>query len=145
MQAKVDSMKKEYICYYFDKFFKGKVNENLFNNAKNKLFMMLIYSDNDIVLNFTKIYYEMHKDLEKEIWSVEFMCNDEAYFNSLNFLQKMSLKRKLKNVRKAYANFGKFNDLFFDAFGTSLVQIKDSIDREEKQQTIEQNSNMAEV
>ena len=130
-------MKKEYICYYFDKYFKGKINNSAFNIAKNRLFCLLVIENVDVaetvLKDFTKNFYEIRNEVERELDAAKNAVNDESFFNSLNFIRKASYKRELKNLRKTYSNFGRFNDLFFEAFGTSLVKIKDVIDNEEKQ------------
>ena len=73
----------------------------------------------------------MYDYIEKDLKGTENVVNDAIFFNSLNFLKKMSYKRELKNLRKTYSNFQKFNDLFLDAFGVSLVKVKNAIDGEE--------------
>jgi len=131
MQTKVDTMKKEQICYYFDRCFKGKVDSELFNEAKTCLFY-LIASDGEVNLTnlplreFTKVYYEMHSKVEKKLERME-KNYKKIDFSKLNFLQKRGCKKELENMRKLYSNFGKFNSIFINAYGISLVNVIDSI------------------
>ena len=130
-------MKKEKIVNYFDKCFKGKVDISQFNNAKNYLFYLIadicgVDIKNSLALRmFAKTYNEMHYYVEKDLDAQENAINNEIFFNSLNFIQKMSYKRELKKLRKTYFNFGKFNYAFFEVFGISLVKVIDDINRKE--------------
>lgn len=140
-------MKKEYICYYFDKCFKGKVDEQLFNTAKNYLFYILVANDLDVnnfaLREFTKVFYEIQYRIEKEVESKEAIVEKIQNFNSLNLMQKISYKRKYGEALKLYQNCGKFNNAFIDVFGISLVKVKDLLDNEkcQNQQLITQDLN----
>ena len=129
-------MKKEYICYYFDKCFKGKVNEDDFMCAKDSLFCLLILEETDarkkVIKDFTQKYFKMHHDIEKDLEIIEGVVFNTEYFESLNFFKKLGYKRELKNLRETYSNFGKFNSDFFNAFEVSLVKVKDEIDATEE-------------
>ena len=135
-------MKKEYILYYFDLSFKDKVDTNIFNEAKNHLFNLVVsYEDLNIedleLRNFTKKYYEIHDFAERKLKRVEDLTKSD-YFKSLSLFKRLNLKRNLKSCRNLYSNFGKFDSMFYKTFGISLVKVIDSINCEE----IEQNSSI---
>ena len=128
-------MKKEYVCYYFDKYFKGKINEEDFSCAKNSLFCLLVVDGGAVALNvlkdFTGKYFKIQHDIEKDLEETESIVHNAEYFNCLNFFQKIGYRREFKNLRKTYSNFGRFEDIFYNAYGVSLVKVKDELDREE--------------
>ncbi len=135
-------MKKEYILYYFDLSFKDKVDTNIFNEAKNHLFNLVVsYEDLNIedleLRNFTKKYYEIHDIAERKLKRVEDLTKSD-YFKSLSLFKRLNLKRNLKSCRNLYSNFGKFDSMFYKIFGISLVKVIDSINCEK----IEQNSSI---
>ena len=128
-------MKKEYICYAFEKSCKGKVDNDLYNKANFNLFFLLneqnITIDNVRVREFTKAYYEIYYKIQHKLERMEKNYNN-IDFSQLNFFQKRWCKKELERVRATYYNIGKFNSIFYNVFGISLVKVIDDIDREAK-------------
>lgn len=124
-------MKKEYICYYFDKCFKGKIDDELFIRAKKHLFSLILEPNLDYsniaLIEFADIYKNIVFDIEKDIMSAQCVINS-AYFRHSNFLKKIKHKRILNRRIAQHANHEKFKATFLKTFGISLSEVQESVD-----------------
>lgn len=128
-------MKRENILKCFDKAFNGRVDNEIFDRAKGFLTYINIGNKSEIkniaLKEFTKAFYEMRAEVEKSLISEEEYVHSDMYANS-KIILKIRHQKYLENLRKQYEYIGKFTDLFYEFFKVSLVEIKDSLDREAK-------------
>ena len=129
-------MKKEYICYYFDKCFKGKIDSGLFVRAKKNLFFLILEPNLDYsniaLLEFADDYNNIVFDIEKDIMSAQFVINS-AYFRNCNFLNKIKHKHILNRRIAQHINHERFKATFLKTFGISLDKVQESIDAKQTQ------------
>lgn len=135
-------MKKEYLMYYFDKCFKGKVDVEQFNVAKNDLFFLLVYSKDESVLNtklkkFINLYHYFCDDIQGKLDSMEEVANSGRY-QCFSMVKKLSYKKHINNYKKALKNAEKFYASLVDVFGLAILNMKDTENAEE---VVEQKNN----
>ena len=140
MQTKVDIMKIELICYYFDKCFMGKVDEDVFNYTKHRLFLMLIIENTESAKSVARdVANSVYKIQDKAIRQIKSYKRffEMSYFEQLPLIKKLYLKHKCKVNQKVYANTINFSGAFFETFGISLASVYDEmLEQEQGKQTI---------